>query len=199
MSLHKSPDAILLHYANQFITQSSYSQAKFIHDLLLPALIDAGLEKPEDHKTADEYETWRSAKVRQINSILNGHTNVPMRWLWCWLKSLPEPYGPDARRELLAQGGLMDINMSGMAGRITNRADLPQLFREVADVMEAAAVVAADGKYDSNDDPKQLRSLGDELTDVIELCLAELFAINQAADLSGTRGGVIIQMCKSTK
>jgi len=197
--LHKSPDSVLLHYANQFLAQSSYSQAKFIHDLLLPALIDAGLEKPEDHKTADEYESWRVAKVRQINSILHGHTNIPLRWLWVWLDVLPAPYGVDARKDLLAQGGLLDITLAGLNGKVTNRADLPQLFREMADVMDAGAAVAADGKYDSNDDPKQLRSLGDELTDVVELCLAELFAINQAADLSGTRGGVIVQMCKPTK
>lgn len=196
---NKSPDSILLHHANQFIAQSSYSQAKFIHDLILPALIDAGLEKLEDHKTADEYETWRSSKVRHINGILNGHTNLPLRWLWVWLDVLPSPYGPAARKELLAQGGLLDITLAGLNGKVTNRADLPQLFREMADVMDAGAAVAADGKYDSNDDPKQLHSLGDELTDVVELCLAELFAINQAADLSGTRGSVIVQMCKSTK
>ena len=195
----KSPDAILLHYANQLICQSSYSQAKFIHDLLLPALIDAGLEKPEEHKTADEYEVWRSAKVRQINSILNGHTNVPLRWLWCWLDVLPAPYGDNARKEFLAQGDLLDINLNGMTGRTTNRADLPQLFREVADVMEAGAAVAADGKYDSNDDPEQLKALGNEITDVMERCLSELFAISQAVDLTGTRGGVIVQMCKPTK
>ena len=197
--MKKSPDAILLHYANQFIANSSYSQSKFIHDLLLPALIDAGLEKPEEHKTADEYETWRSAKVRHINGILNGHTNVPLRWLWCWLEVLPEPYGPDARKELLSQANLLDISLAGLNGKVTNRADLPKLFREVADVMEAGAAVAADGRYDQHDSPEQLRTLSDELTDVIELCLVELFAINQAVDLSGTRGGVIVEMCKSTK
>ncbi|HCH4229682.1 TPA: hypothetical protein NKV81_004502 [Vibrio parahaemolyticus] len=197
--MKKSPDAILLHYANQFIANSSYSQSKFIHDLLLPALIDAGLEQPEEHKTADEYETWRSAKVRHINGILNGHTNVPLRWLWCWLEVLPEPYGPDARKELLSQANLLDISLAGLNGKVTNRADLPKLFREVADVMEAGAAVAADGRYDQHDSPEQLRTLSDELTDVIELCLVELFAINQAVDLSGTRGGVIVEMCKSTK
>ncbi|HAS6505816.1 TPA: hypothetical protein GRR52_23840 [Vibrio parahaemolyticus] len=197
--MKKSPDAILLHYANQFIANSSYSQSKFIHDLLLPALIDAGLEKPEEHKTADEYETWRSAKVRHINGILNGHTNVPLRWLWCWLEVLPEPYGPAARKELLSQANLLDISLAGLNGKVTNRADLPKLFREVADVMEAGAAVAADGRYDQHDSPEQLRTLSDELTDVIELCLVELFAINQAVDLSGTRGGVIVEMCKSTK
>ncbi|OOI04735.1 hypothetical protein BIW16_07700 [Vibrio sp. OULL4] len=197
--MKKSPDVILLHYANQFIANSSYSQSKFIHDLLLPALIDAGLEKPEEHKTADEYETWRSAKVRHINGILNGHTNVPLRWLWCWLEVLPEPYGPDARKELLSQANLLDISLAGLNGKVTNRADLPKLFREVADVMEAGAAVAADGRYDQHDSPEQLCTLSDELTDVIELCLVELFAINQAVDLSGTRGGVIVEMCKSTK
>lgn len=195
----KSPDAILLHYANQFIAQSSYSQSKFIHDLLLPALIDEGLEKPEDHKTADEYETWRSSKVRHINSILNGHTNVPLRWLWCWLDVLPAPYGPAARKELLAQGKVLDITLSSLNGKVTNRSDLASLFREVADVMEAGAKVAADGRYDRHDDDEQLRVLSDELTDVIELCMVELFSINQAVDLSGTRGGVIVDMCNSTK
>jgi len=196
---HKSPDAILLHHANEFIAQSSYSQAKFIHELLLPALVSKGLEKPEEHKTADEYITWHSAKVRQVNGILNGNTNVPMRWLWAWLEVLPEPYGSNARKELLSQGGVLDISLSGMVNNITNKADLPQLFREVADVMEAGAIVAADGKYDANDDPDQLRVLSDELTDVVELCLAQLFLINQTVDLSDTRGGVIVQMCKSTK
>lgn len=196
--MRKSPDAILLHHANQFIAQSSYSQAKFIHDLLLPALIEAGLEKPEDHKTADEYETWRSAKVRHINGILNGHTNVPLRWLWCWLDVLPAPYGPAARKELLAQGNLLDISLNGIALG-TPGADLPQLFREVADVMNAGALVAADGKYDHNDDPEQLRQLSDELADVIEKSVAELLALQKVVDLTGTRGGMIVQMCKSTK
>lgn len=196
--MHKSPDAILLHHANQFIAQSSYSQAKFIHDLLLPALIDAGLEKPEDHKTADEYETWRSAKVRHINGILNGHTNVPLRWLWCWLDVLPAPYGAAARKELLAQGNLMDISLPAMNHLIPG-ADLPQLFREVADVMTAGALVAADGKYDHNDAPEQLRTLSDELADVIEKSLAELLALEKVVDLTDTRGGMFVQMCKSTK
>jgi hypothetical protein len=196
---HKSPEDVLLHHARQLIANSSYSQAKFIHDLLLPALIDAGLEKPEDHRTADEYESWRSAKVRQMNSIINGHTNLPLRWLWVWLDVLPEPYGAAARKEVLAQGGALSVDLSCLEGRTTNRSDLPRLFREVADVMEAGADVAADGKYDHKDDCEELQALGNELTDVIELCVAELLAVNQATDLSGTRAGVIVKMFKSTK
>ncbi len=69
----------------------------------------------------------------------------------------------------------------------------------MADVMEAGSVVAADGKYDSHDSPEQLIALSNELTDVVERCVVELFSINQAVDLSGTRGGVIVEMCKSTK
>lgn len=197
--MKKSPESILLDAANQFIANSSYSQSKFIHDLLLPALVEEGLEEPGEYKTGDEYEAWRIAKVRQMNGILNGHTNVPLRWVWCWLDVLPEPYGSDARKEFLSQAHVLNISLSGFNGRLTNRADLPKLFREVADVMEAGAEVAADGRYDRNDDPEQLKTLGSELTDVIELCLAEIFAINQAVDLSGTRGGLIVEMCKSTK
>lgn len=197
--MFKSPDGILLHYANQFIAQSSYSQAKFIHDLLLPALIEAGLEKPEDHKTADEYETWRSAKVRQINGILNGHTNMPLRWVWCWLDVLPAPYGPEARKEFLAQADLLGISLAGVIHGKSNIANLPQIFREVADVMDAGALVAADGVYDDKDDTEQLKKLSNELADVIEHCMRELFALRAATDISDTRGGKIVKMCESTK
>ncbi|MCS6272601.1 hypothetical protein G3489_23355 [Shewanella baltica] len=191
-----SPDNILLIYANKFIANSSFSQAKFIHDLLLPALIEAGLEKPEDHKTADEYESWRSAKVRQINGILNGHTNMPLRWVWCWLDVLPAPYGPEARKEFLSQANLVGISLAGVINGKSNIANLPQIFREVADVMDAGALVAADGVYNDKDDPEQLKKLSNELADVIEHCMRELFALNAATDISATRGGKIVKMCE---
>ncbi|HGS4463237.1 TPA: hypothetical protein ACMDND_003145 [Vibrio metschnikovii] len=197
--MKQSPDAVLLHYANQFIANSSYSQSKFIHNLLLPALEEAGLEQPGEYKTGDEYDAWRSSKVRHINGILNGHTNLPLRWLWCWMSVLPEPYGSKARKELFAQANVLDVCLSSLSGKVTNRADLPLLLREMADVMEAGSAVAADGKYDSHDSPEQLIALSNELTDVVERCVVELFSINQAVDLSGTRGGVIVEMCKSTK
>ncbi|MGI2068129.1 hypothetical protein [Shewanella glacialipiscicola] len=191
-----SPDYILLSYANKFIANSSFSQAKFIHDLLLPALIEAGLEKPEDHKTADEYESWRSAKVRQINGILNGHTNMPLRWVWCWLDVLPAPYGPEARKEFLSQANLVGISLAGVINGKSNIANLPQIFREVADVMDAGALVAADGVYNEKDDPEQLKKLSNELADVIEHCMRELFALSAATDISDTRGGKIVKMCE---
>jgi hypothetical protein len=191
-----SPDNILLSYANKFIANSSFSQAKFIHDLLLPALIEAGLEKPEDHKTADEYESWRSAKVRQINAILNGHTNMPLRWVWCWLDVLPAPYGPEARKEFLSQANLVGISLAGVINGKSNMANLPQIFREVADVMDAGALVASDGVYDHKDEPEQLKKLSNELADVIEHCMRELFALNAATDISDTRGGKIVKMCE---
>lgn len=191
-----SPDNVLLNYANKFIANSSFSQAKFIHDLLLPALIEAGLEKPEDHKTADEYESWRSAKVRQLNAILNGHTNMPLRWVWCWLDVLPAPYGPEARKEFLSQANLVGISLAGVTNGKSNMANLPQIFREVADVMDAGALVAADGVYDHKDDPEQLKKLSNELADVIEHCMRELFALSAATDISDTRGGKIVKMCE---
>lgn len=200
--MNSSPDEVLLKHTNQFIAQSSFSQAKFVHDLLLPALIDAELEQPDDYKTAEDYEKWRSAKVRQINSILNGHTKIPLRWLWCWLDVLPSPYGDAARKELFAQGNALDISIQAIGAvkaKKSARADIPKLIREMADVMEASAVVAADGQYDDDDSPTQLRCLADEITDVIELCLTELLSINEASDLSGTRAGVIVEMCKTTK
>lgn len=193
--LHNSPEAILLKYANDFIAQSNFSQAKFIHELLLPALIECGLEKPGDYTTGDEYENWRISKVRQMNAILRGHTNLPMRWMWVWLDVLPAPYGPSARKELLAQGSVLDVSID-CSKQSAKRADLAQLFREVADVMEAGAVVAADGKYDANDSPEQLLSLSNELTDVVELCVGELHAIGEVIDLSGKRGGVVVKIHK---
>ncbi len=197
--MKKSPEQILLEQARSLIANSNMSQANFIHDLLLPQLIEEGLEKPEDHKTADEYETWRSAKVRQINSIINGHTNVPLRWLWVWLKVLPKPYGPAARKEILSQAGVLDISLAGINAPSAKRSDLPNLFREVADVMEKGAVVAADGIYDHTDDPRALMDLSNELMDVLELCINEIYCIDKAVSLAGTRAGVVVSMLKSTK
>ena len=196
--MNKTPDEILLHHAEQYLKQGCTSQAKFVHEDLLPSLIKAGIEKQEDHKTADEYEKWHSAKVRQINSILNRKTNMPMSWMWCWLDALPAPYGTEARAELLAQGGVMAVTLPRRRA-MQKRADLPQLFREVSDVMEAGAVVAADGKYDAGDDPGQLVTLASELTDVVQHCVGEMLAVAEAVDLSGTRAYPIVQMCKATK
>lgn len=197
--MKKSPEQILLEHARSMIANSNISQANFIHDLLLPQLIEEGLEKPEDHKTADEYETWRSAKVRQINSIINGHTNVPLRWLWVWLKVLPKPYGSAARKEILSQAGVIDVSLTCLNAPTAKRSDLPNLFREVADVMEKGAVVAADGIYDHTDDPSALMDLSNELMDVLELCINEIHCIDKAVSLEGTRAGVVVSMLKSTK
>lgn len=200
------PDQILLHHTNQLISQSSLSQSNFVHELLLPALTKAGLEKQDDHRTADEYSAWHSAKVRQVNSILNGNTNIPLRWLWCWLEVLPEPYGSAARKELLAQGGVLDVSVEDVSGQlvidmdqVTNKADIPTFMREAADVMTAAASVAADGVYDSNDDPEQLKALADELSDVVTNAMTQLASIGQVVDLSGGRANAIVQMLKTTK
>lgn len=204
--LNNSPDQILLHYTNQLIAQSNFSQSNFVHELLLPALIKAGLEKQEDHRTADEYLKWHTGKIRQINGILNGNFNIPLRWLWCWMNVLPEPYGSSARKELLAQGGILDVSVADVSGQLvidmdqaTNAADLPTFMRETADVLAAGAAVAADGVYDSNDDPEQLKALADELTDVISHSITQLMAINKVVDLSVGRASAIVQMLKTTK
>jgi len=157
-NMNKSPQQVLLEQTNLLIANSNISQAKFVHDLLLPTLIDAGLEEPDDHKTADEYEKWRAAKVRQINSILNGNTNIPLSWLWCWVDVLPNPYKAYARQEILALGGQLSVNSEGISNLVSggsHRTTLPSLFREVADVMEAAAEVVSDGVIDHNDDPEK--------------------------------------------
>lgn len=194
--ISNSPEAILLDHANKFIANSNYSQSMFIHTLLLPSLINSKLEKPEDHKTGDEYLAWHTAKIRQVNSILNGHTRLPARWLWVWLDVLPEPYGSDARKELFAQGDSLDVSLSGLNVNESASADLPTLMREMADVLQAGSLVAADGKYDSNDDPEELKKLSNELTDVMEHCLSQILSINKAVDLSGTRAGVIVKSYK---
>lgn len=191
-----APDEIVLRHTKDLIANSNYSQAKFVHDLLLPALLEKGLESSTDHRTADEYEYWRSAKVRQINNIINQNTNLPLRWLWVWLDVLPEPYGSRARKEFLASGGVSDISLDVPVEKV-GKADLPNIFREIADVMEAGAIVAADGRYDSQDDPEQLLKLSNELTDVIEAAANELIAIDKARSLKGSRAGVVVQMVKS--
>ena len=204
--INNSPDHILLHYTNQLIAQSNLSQSNFVHELLLPALIKAGLEKQEDHRTADEYLKWHTSKIRQVNGILNGHINIPLRWLWCWLEVLPEPYGSAARKELLAQGGIVDVSVGDVSGQlvididqVTNKADIPTFMREAADVMAASAAVAADGVYDGKDNPEELKTLADELSDVISHAMTELAAIGKVVDLSGGRANGIVQMLNSTK
>lgn len=201
-----APDYILLHHTNQLIAQSNLSQSNFVHELLLPALIKAGLEKQDDHRTAAEYLKWHTSKIRQINGILNGHTNIPLRWLWCWLEVLPEPYGVDARKGLLAQGGVLDVSVENVSGQlevdlnqVTNKADLPSFMREVADVMAAGASVAADGVYDSDDNPKELRALAEELSDVVSNSVTQLMAISKVVDLTDCRASALVQMLKSTK
>jgi len=186
-------DQILLDETHSFIQHSNYSQAKFVHDLLLPALVESGLEQPVAHKTADEYEAWRSGKVRNINNILNQKTNFPLKWLWVWLAVLPAPYGPNARKHILALGGAADVS-PGLSLCGPSNSDLPGLLREAADVLAAGAVVAADGKYDSNDSPEELHTLSNEITDVIEAALAELAKIDQAVSLDGRRGGVVLKL-----
>lgn len=192
----KAPDQILLEVTNDFLSNSSYSQAQFAHELLLPRLTEAGIEKQESHRTADEYGKWRSSKVRQMSSILKGKVNVPLRWVWAWLDVLPEPYGTEAKNEFLAAGGVMNIALGLVREAKENKASLPDLMREVADCMEKGALVAADGVYDDQDEPSQLISLADEFSDVIQLCLGEVLKISNVVDLSNNRSGAIVKMCK---
>lgn len=196
MKTNKAPDLVLLDCTKEFLSNSSYSQAQFTHELLLPRLIEVGIEKQEDHKTADEYEAWRSAKVRQMNGILNGHTNVPLRWIWAWIEVLPEPYGTKTKNEFLSSGGVMNIALGRLSDSNDRKANLPDLMREVADCMEKGVVVAADGMYDEKDDPKQLVELADEFSDVVQLCLGEILKISNVVDLSNNRSGTIVKMCK---
>lgn len=193
-----SPDTVLLHYTKEFLAKSSFSQATFLHDKLLPALAEAGIEQPEEHTVADEYETWRANRVRYMNSILNGRHAVPARWIWVWLNVLPAPYGIDARAELLALGNVLEISGQFPTDN-NNRADLAGIMREMADVMEAGAAVAADGIYDNQDDKTKLQKLADELTDVITCCASEIAAIGKVVPLDGRRSSPIAQMCKPTK
>lgn len=184
-----SPDEILLRFANKYISNSNVSQSNFIHDKLLPSLTDNGIEKPVDHKTADEYLAWRSAKVKQINSVLNGKTNLPLKWLWCWIDVLPEPYRSDARKELFAQTGVLDVSVPQGNGD----ANIPKFIREASDVMTASSEVAADGKYDKKDDPVKLLKLADELSDVVNQTITEILSIGKTINLTGTAAGIIEQ------
>ncbi len=191
--LHNSPDEILLYYANQMIANSSCSQSKFVHELLLPALTESGVVEDDEPKTAEDYEKWRSAKVRQINSVLNGKTKIPLCWLWPWLDVLPEPYGSKARKDFFAQAGVMDVSPVDMEVA-EYKADLPSLFREVADVMSAGSGVAADGKYDSDDSPEELLALANEIVDVVEVSFKQLLALSAAVDLTNERASIFVQM-----
>lgn len=193
--LHKTLEDVLLHHTSQLIANSSMSQTSFICELLFPALTQSGVEKPTDILTADDYGKWESAKRRQLSSIMNGHTNVPAKWALVWAKCLPEPYGSAARSDMLAVFGVMDINLSILAGRVTQRSNLPALLRETAEVLDASAEVCADGHYDSDDDPKQLQRTADELLDVVELCLCEMMSIHQVTPLTG-RASVVVKMFK---
>jgi hypothetical protein len=191
-----SIESVLLAQTNGLIANSNISQASFVHELLLPGLINAGLEQQGQYHTAAEYEKWHGNKVRQINNVLNKKTNVPARWVTVWLSVLPAPYGPAARKQILNLMGALDLpNLSSLSKQSEN-ADLASLLREVADVMEAGAGAAADGKYDSNDDPGSLRKLSDELVDVLEHSIGQLFAIGQAVDLQDERAGLVLKAVK---
>ncbi|MEZ9525696.1 hypothetical protein [Enterovibrio norvegicus] len=193
--LHNNIESVLLHHTKAMIANSSLSQSAFICELLFPALTKHGIEKPDEYRTADEYDAWVAAKRRQLSSIMNGHTNVPAKWVNVWMECLPVPYGPAARADLLAVMGVMDISLQPLSGGITKRSSLPALLRETAQVLDASADVMADGQYDENDDPDALNNTADELLDVIELCLCEVMKINQVTPLKG-RAAVIKQLFK---
>lgn len=192
----KLPDDILLDATNSYLSHSSCSQAKFIHDLLMPALVEQGIETAGEYTTAEEYDKWRSTQTKAINTMLNHNRHVPVRWLKVWLDVLPDPYCSEARSELMATLGVVDVQLPSLGDDGGTRADLAGILRQVADMMEAGAVPAADGRYDQKDSTADLIRLANELTEGVSGMLREIVAISHAADLSETPAGIVLQKLK---
>lgn len=188
-----SIEKILLVKTNEFIANSNASQSSFIHELLFPALTRSGLEQPGQYHTSDEYLTWQSTKVRHINRVVTGKTNVPARWVNVWLSVLPAPYNTDARQQILGLMGALDLPDLSEMPIPAAPANIAKLLREVADVMMVGAAAAADGVYDEKDDPEELKNLSNELVDVIEASISEILAINRVVDLTDTRANLVIK------
>lgn len=108
-------DQIIIRETIDWLNTSSWTIDRFASDLLLPALMAAGIEEPKQElNDFDSYARWKNAKGQQIGRILRNAQPFPLAWKWVWLECLPSERQNKARKELFALAGALDINLAQM-------------------------------------------------------------------------------------
>lgn len=187
-------DQIIIRHTEEWFKATSWNINQFAEKRIIEAL---EAEQPEserfDEKTASakEYKSWITKKKQQVVRALDGTTSFPLHWKWLWIACLDEPYRSRCRADLLALAGVMDIPLPSSAipqspAGSPVRANVADLMREVADVLEAASP-AHDGVYSFDDDGEASDRMCDELLDVINACTREVAAIQAGTGRSGNR------------
>lgn len=188
----KTEDQIIIEHTEAWFKKTGWNENQFAEKRMIPAL---ELELPEserfDEKTATvvEYKKWMTSKKQKVARALNGSTTFPLHWKWIWIACMDEPYQSACRSDLMAVAGVMDIPMPSYRPQASTgpvRANVADLMRETADVLEAASP-AHDGVYNCDDDVDATNRLCDELLDVANAVMRELAAIEAGTGCRGTR------------
>lgn len=180
-------ELIIIRFTARWLTETTWSNERFAVEKLFPSLIQMGLAE-DAPVVGDDWLKYKTAKGVQVGRILSGTMNFPLAWKWAWVKSLPEPYQGDCRKQLLALAGVLDVPapQSVERSKTARRANIAAVMREFAEVMENSKP-AQDGVYDENDDGDDADRLIDEMVDAIEALERELAAVMEGTGRQGQR------------
>ena len=174
---------LLLEATKVYLDATGTSAAEFIRNSLLPILQQAGIEEDAPDSDADQYEKFVGAAVKKYQRILTGAQPMPLKIKLHWLAALPVEYRDEVNQALAAVIGsyYVPVDVRPRSQKPV-KATLQHLTRKFSDVLGSSAP-AADGVYDSNDNPDEVRLMLDELHELIAAAIAEYHRLSQGTGL----------------
>lgn len=169
-------DKIILDVTREYLQNETETAATFAVNKLFPELDRAGIQLAKSANTAEDvYKNLANAKVL-IGRVFNGTKHFPLNWKWSWVSCLPSPYQERCIHEL---NSLTMTTVPSVKGEPV-MADLGLLSKEFGEAVLAVTPLMADGIYDHNDDPKDVKKALNELYDLRDATQAQIDTIESA-------------------
>lgn len=169
-------DKIILDITREYLQNETETAATFAVNKLFPELDRAGIQLAKTENTAEDvYKNLANAKVL-IGRVFKGTKHFPLNWKWSWISCLPSPYQDRCIHEL---NSLTMTTVPSVKGEHV-MADMGLLSKEFGEAVLAVAPLMADGIYDHNDNPEDVKKALNELYDLRDATQAQINAIESA-------------------
>jgi hypothetical protein len=182
-----SLDSILLSATKDYLANSADTQRTFAEKRLLPQIQAHGVPGPRppgDSTTVDEYTARINNMQNTYSRIMNGTSLIPLAWLWPWVYALPISYRSRVVNQIRAQ---LPDTVPSLATGASTHANIGRLATEAGEAITSLAGIAADGVYNDEDDPKEVKAALNELYDLRDQAQAEAEALESGTGLNVSR------------
>jgi len=184
---HSTETDIVLGHTAQWFQNSEMSMERFAHDLLAPALEDAGLiERAQRPQDAEAFTKARKAWRQRVDRLFNGSQPFPLEWKWVWISCIAEPFRTEIANDLQIMAGMVPVvrpELRAVNGVESTRARIAQVMIEVGEFFQAAAEPAGDGRY-CRDDRAAASEMIEKGLEAAGAILTELHALAAGAGVN---------------